>query len=206
MSRSTINVLLMIALGAVIVITIVTRRDYTQRNTEFLPGMVNSVAYDAFTPNPVFGDGKTLQALPAGTIARGFAPMHYQATPEDALRAGQELHSPLNPADSAADLARGVTVFKNICSPCHGNTAMGDGTVTKRGFPPPPSLMADRAMTMADGQMFHIITYGQNNMPPLTAQISRRDRWCAILHVRALQAKQAAPVAAAPVTAQATKP
>ncbi len=47
--------------------------------------------------------------------------------------------------------------------------------------------MADRAVQMKDGQMFHILTYGQANMPSFAAQLSEDDRWNAILHVRTLQ-------------------
>ena len=32
--------------------------------------------------------------------------------------------------------------------------------------------------------MFQILTNGQNSMPSYAAQISREDRWKAILHVR----------------------
>jgi mono/diheme cytochrome c family protein len=40
---------------------------------------------------------------------------------------------------------------------------------------------------MKDGQMFHVLTYGQGNMPSFAAQLSREDRWNVILHVRMLQ-------------------
>ena len=40
---------------------------------------------------------------------------------------------------------------------------------------------------MSDGQMFHVLTFGQKNMPGYAAQISAADRWQAILHVRSLQ-------------------
>jgi mono/diheme cytochrome c family protein len=64
--------------------------------------------------------------------------------------------------------------------------------VTQRGFPPPPSLLAEHALQMKEGQMFHVLTFGQNNMPSYASQISREDRWNAIAYVRMLQA-QAAP-------------
>jgi mono/diheme cytochrome c family protein len=49
---------------------------------------------------------------------------------------------------------------------------------------------------MKDGQLFHVLTYGQNNMPSYASQLSRGDRWNVILYVRTLQvaAAQAAPV------------
>jgi mono/diheme cytochrome c family protein len=44
---------------------------------------------------------------------------------------------------------------------------------------------------MKDGQIFHILTYGQNNMPSYAGQISRDDRWKVIAYVRSLQAQRA---------------
>jgi hypothetical protein len=66
----------------------------------------------------------------------------------------------------------------------------------KRGYPPPPSLLADNARRIKDGQIFHIITYGQNNMPSYAAQVSVEDRWRAIVFVRSLQAQAPAPATA----------
>jgi mono/diheme cytochrome c family protein len=40
---------------------------------------------------------------------------------------------------------------------------------------------------MPDGQMFHVLTYGQGRMPPVATQLASDDRWRAILHVRQLQ-------------------
>ena len=56
-----------------------------------------------------------------------------------------------------------------------------------RGFPPPPSLLADQAVRLADGQIFHIVTYGQKNMPSYAAQVPLDDRWRVIAYVRSLQ-------------------
>jgi mono/diheme cytochrome c family protein len=186
--RAMFNILLLAVLIVVVVSIWFLKRDYTQRNQEFLPGMVVSVPFDAQAENNHFADGKTLQALPEGTIERNHVPIHYKATLEDAKRAGEELSNPI--ADTLEkDIERGSTVFANICSPCHGAGGLGDGNVVKKGFPPPPSLFAEKAMNMKDGQMFHIMTYGQNNMPSLTAQVQRMDRWRVVSYVRSLQKK-----------------
>ena len=42
---------------------------------------------------------------------------------------------------------------------------------------------------MKAGQMFHVLTFGQNNMPSYASQLSREDRWNAIAYVRTLQAQ-----------------
>ncbi|MDP6610276.1 MAG: cytochrome c [Vicinamibacterales bacterium] len=167
-------------------------RDQTLPNFEFLPEMVRSVPAEAFSESAVFGDGVTMRPPVAGTIPRGWMPLHYEATEEDALRAGVELVNPFSPDDAAA-LARGARVYAAWCQVCHGGGGLGDGPVTRRGVPPPPSLLAEHALEMPDGQMFHVSTYGQNNMAAYAAQVSREDRWKAILHIRSLQEQAPAP-------------
>jgi mono/diheme cytochrome c family protein len=93
------------------------------------------------------------------------------------------------PPLDTAQRERGATVFTNFCQVCHGPLGLGNGPVALGGFPPPASLQAERAVQMKAGQMFHVLTYGQGNMPSLAAQLSEDDRWSVILHVRtALQA------------------
>lgn len=169
--------------------------DVSRPNFEFLPQMAHASRYNTFAENPSFPDGKTLQAPVPGTIARGPLPLHYAATPADAIRAGEELVSPVSPENVRAR-TRGEQVFKSFCVPCHGPSATGMGTVTQRGVPPPPSLLAPHAVQLKDGQLFHILTYGQNNMASYASQVSRDDRWNVIAYVRSLQA--AANPAAAP--------
>jgi len=178
--------------------------DLSRPNVEFLPQMAHGARYNAYAANPNFPDGKTLQAPIAGTVARGALPLHYSPAAADALRAGNEL---LRPAASETPRARarGEHVFRNYCAVCHGADGAGIGTVTQRGVPPPPSLLASHALQMKDGHMFHVLTYGQNNMASYAGQLSRDDRWNVIVYVRALQ-KAAAPAPAEPVKAAANPP
>lgn len=165
--------------------------DTSKPNYEILPGMLYSIPYDAFAGNPNFPDGKTLQPPVRGTIARGQLPLNFEATPEDALRAGDELQGPIA-ADDTEALRRGSRAYVSFCLPCHGPTGKGDGLVPKRGFPPPPTFFRDETRNMKDGQLFHIITYGQGNMPPYAVQVTQDDRWKIIAYIRSLQANDAA--------------
>jgi mono/diheme cytochrome c family protein len=187
--KNTLNFWLFLGLlFTVALCLLLEQRDVSRPHYDFLPEaqMTYAVAYDSFSPNPNFPDGLTLRAPPAGTVARGHLPLHDQPTLEDALRAGQELKNPFTEVD-ARRLKRGGDVFENVCQVCHGPIGEGNGPVTQHGFPLAASLLADRAVRMRDGQMFHIVTYGQAKMPALAAQLSPEDRWCAILHVRMLQ-------------------
>jgi mono/diheme cytochrome c family protein len=186
-----LNVLMLVLLVGTLVVALSLGRDVTRPNYEStVEGqMGRSPAYSSFAPNPNFPDGLTLRIPPAGTVARGRLPLSYQATQEDALRAGLELQNPFSEKDENRR-QRGSFVFANYCQVCHGPLGLGDGAVTQGGFPPPPSLLADRAVRMPQGQMFHVLTYGQGRMPSVAPQLSRDDRWCAILYVRQLQQYQ----------------
>ncbi len=187
MSSKALNRVLFVILVFMVGTVFLVRRDYTTKNVEFLPGMVSGVAYGPQSANPIFQDRKTLQMPVKGTVARGFEPLLYTPDPEGALRAGLELGSSLDPKDSTGDLARGAFVFNTFCTPCHGSGGAGDGLIPQRGFPPPPSLLAEHAVTMKDGQIFHIITYGQRTMPALAGQVVRDDRWRVVNFIRTLQ-------------------
>ncbi len=190
------NIVLLVVLAAALAANWYARDDPAARAYEFAPQMAHSPRYGAFSPNPNFDDGQTLRLPEPGTIPRGLRPLGYGATPAEAARAGQELHSPIAAGDSTAE-ARGAVVFANFCQPCHGARGLGDGVVAQRGFPPPPSLIAPHALELPDGRMFHILSYGQGNMASYASQLSRDDRWKVIRHVRTLQGAAVPPVAGA---------
>lgn len=183
--------------------------------------MTYSPAFRAYSANANLPDGRTLQPSVPGTIARGETPIYYQATPEDALRAGEELKNPYDPDSDAGKAAveRGAEVYRITCIPCHGAGGAGDGLVAKRGFPPPPSFLNPDSLKtkdgqkMKDGQLFHILTYGQGGMSSYAAQIPPPRRWDVIQYIRDLQreAAQAAadaaelPPAPEPLTDQPTE-
>ena len=194
MSRTTLNTVLLILFVVSVGLNWYGAPDLSRRNFEYFPNMARSARYNAFAPNPNFSDRKTLQQPVPGTVPRGSHPLHFVATKEDAIRAGEELHDPFTGADARAT-ARGQFVFGSFCMPCHGAGGRGDGPVALHGFPAPPSLLADKARELKDGEIFHILSVGQGNMPSYAAQVSQADRWRVILYVRKLQeeSKQAPP-------------
>jgi cbb3-type cytochrome c oxidase subunit III len=187
--RALLNLVLLAAcVGVFTASRTIPVRDVTRPHYDFVPErqMSQHVAFESFAANANFRDGLTFRSPPEGTIARGQVPLHYEPTPVDAVRAGEELKNPFS-EDDAARLARGAAVFASFCQVCHGPTGFGNTPVTQRGFPQTPSLMGERALAMKDGHMFHVLTFGQGNMPAHAAQLSREDRWSVILHVRLLQ-------------------
>jgi len=198
MTHSRLNLVLAALLVAVLSAAAFSRSDRARPNDEFLPDMKYSPAYTAFEAHPRTPMQRTLQPPVAGTIARGESPLHYAATPDEALRAGAELVNPCAPdtPERLASQERGWLHYQHLCTSCHGPQGLGDGPVSKRGFPPPPSLQTGKSVGMADGQLFHILTYGQNTMPSFAAELDVQRRWDLINFVRSLQ--RPAPTTPAP--------
>ncbi len=88
--------------------------------------------------------------------------------PAGAIDASPEAPAAAVKPDSAAllqaSVQRGGQVYNVYCIACHGASGAGDGPVAKRGFPPPPPLPTGKSVQMRDGQLFHILTYGQRSM------------------------------------------
>ncbi len=162
--------------------------DWTHRNVSYAPDMAISPAAATYSPGALPLADRRLRTPVPGTVPRGPLPLRYEATEAEALRAGLELHMP-DAIVANNDPARGATLFAAFCQPCHGGEGHGDGVTMKRGFQPPPSLLTQPARDMKDGQMFHVITYGQKLMPSHASQVGSDDRWRLILHVRRLQVR-----------------
>jgi mono/diheme cytochrome c family protein len=198
------NLVLGLFLAAVFALLVLLRVDHSQPNYQVNLGddMTYSPAYSSFSKNPNFANGRTIQAAVPGTIARGTQVLHFQATSEEAIRAGEQLANPLDPSTSEgiASAARGAVAFQTFCIACHGADGTGNGPVAKRGFPPPPSLLVGKSREMKDGQLLHILTYGQNSMPQFAAQLSLERRWDVINYIRTVQEAAPLPTATPPDT------
>lgn len=171
------NVVLLALFALTLALHVRFQAEPSRPNVEFFPNMARSPAYESFSENPNFADGKTLQLPPPHVVAYGAA-----------LAAAPAPENPFSRDDLAA-YTRGAAVYRSYCLPCHGPAGRGDGAVAMRGFPAPPPLNSENALKMSDAKMFEIVSGGQKNMPSYAAQIPEADRWKVILYVRALQEK-----------------
>jgi mono/diheme cytochrome c family protein len=205
---SRTNIVLAVFLLVVIASSLLIQVDHSRPNLQIYLGddMTYSPAYRAYDPNQNFADGRTAQPPVPGTIARDEMPIHFEATPEGAVRAGEQLTNPYEPASEelAVSAERGAAAYRVFCTPCHGGGGAGDGPVSTRGFPPPPSLLTGKSLQMKDGQLFHILTYGQGNMPPFAAQLLPDRRWDLVNYVRSIQ-QRAPPATQSSASPAATK-
>lgn len=192
MNASARGYLIVAAIAAVFVLMLdkLVSADLTQRNYEigFMTEMVYSKAGEPFAPNEALPGGRTLQPLVEGTIVRGQMPLGFGLGADEAARAGRELQSPFA-KDDVAVRELGAELYGIYCTICHDAAGKGRGPVVMRGMLPPPSLLASRATSIADGEMFHILTYGQGNMASYAAQLTEDERWQVVAHVRTLQGK-----------------
>jgi mono/diheme cytochrome c family protein len=154
---------------------------------DYFPDMFYSTAYETFSENPNFENAMTMRVPVAGTVPRGFIPFNYTIDADSRIRAGKELVNPF--LSGSEELARGKEVYTTFCIGCHGNRGEGDGNLYTSGLYPvkPRSLMAESAIGLKDGEIFHSITLGFGSMGAHGSQIRPDDRWKLILYIRNLQ-------------------
>lgn len=107
----------------------------------------------------------------------------------DLMAADTMLVSPISGTE--ADLARGAELYSQFCTPCHGVTGAGDGSVVGQNrIPDIPLLNIRGELTRGytDGYIWGMIGNGRGLMPAYR-RIPAMDRWYLVAYVRQLQAE-----------------
>lgn len=183
----------------------------------YMPDMAYSRTYEAYDlldstlfTNDMFDKGGNkiyFNGSPAsGTIKRG--EMFPYTLPNDSAgyAASAGVQNPLG-ALTAQELEEAGRLYNINCGVCHGAKGAANGPLAGKvgGI---INLTLDQYKQMADGTMFHSITYGKNNMGSYASQIDRKQRWMVIKYVRTLQgggaAKADSTTAAKPAVADNT--
>lgn len=153
---------------------------------EIFPDMDRQPKIRPQTVDSFFADGLGSRRPPAETIARG---AHWEELPlNTGHMTGSTNFVELNPLPITAELlARGKQRFQISCLPCHGPLGDGNGITKKFGMAVVANLHDKRIVSMADGEIFNVITYGRNLMGPYGPNVAIEDRWAIIAYVRALQ-------------------
>ncbi len=163
----------------------------------YMPDMANSRAYETYSVNPVFADGRTSQGPVAGTVKRGEEfPVHMEMDKLGDTDNYYASRSVPNPIDSltADQLKETERLYLINCGICHGAKLDGNGPLWKDGDGPYPSkpaaLVGDaKYESMPDGQMFYSITFGKNLMGSYASQLSAKQRWQVIRYIKTKQGK-----------------
>lgn len=149
--------------------------------------MADQPRIDAWEPMPNTLQNHERRMPVEGTVARG------QLQTDDHLSRGRHkgmLVETFPFEIDAETLARGRRRFSIFCTPCHGATGNGRGSVVIRGFPQPPNFHSDRLRNAPAGHFFDVITNGIGRMPRFSDRIPLEDRWAIAAYIRALQLSQ----------------
>ena len=183
LNRSLVAVVLIIVFGS-------CDRDRNTTGWEYFDDMAHSAAYETYSPNPNFADGKTMRNPVEGTIPLGYEAYPYVKSDEDRTRAGKELVNPMEP--TVQNLERGKQVFAVYCLNCHGDKGDGKGFLFTSGkYPfPPKSLLSDKVKNNPIGEIYHVETVGFGVMPAHGKQLRPEDRWKVAMYVKEVLQKQ----------------
>ncbi len=174
----------------------------------YMPDMTYSRAYETYAlrDSTIF----TLDAAEAGhkiyyngqsvngSMKRGeLAPYTVPNDSNGLLNLSSLVKNPLAPL-TTADSAEAARLYNINCGICHGAKAEANGPVAAK-IGGVKSIIA-ASPGFSDGRIFHVMTYGQNNMGSYASQLSREQRWRIVQYIRTLEPKTAAatPVVAAP--------
>jgi len=171
----------------------------------YMPDMAYSRAYETYASTAALQEaGVHYNARPVeGTVARGALAAYPFANDSVGYARSAEVKSPLDA--SAIDMTEAERIYLINCGICHGTKLDGNGPLWKGGDGPytaaPRNLISDPlTMNMAEGTMFHSITYGKNLMGGYCSQLSSKQRWEIVAYIKQKQkeAGGAATATAAP--------
>ena len=162
----------------------------------YMPDMSYSRAYETYASTEALTKaGVHYNARPVeGTVARGALASYPFKNDSTGYARSAEVKNPLDPA--TVDLKEAERIYLINCGICHGAKLDGNGPLWKGGDGPypaaPRNLITDPiATTMAEGTMFHSITYGKNLMGGYGSQLSSKQRWAIVTFIKTKQAEAA---------------
>jgi len=204
----TIKIFSAIAVTATIVIAASSCGSKRSPGRVYMPDMAYSRTYEAydlldsmkFTGDVNNKGGKIFfNAKPvAGTIKRG--DLFPYTLPNDSI--GYKMSATVaNPIGemSAADMAEAGRLYNINCAVCHGAKGKANGPMSGKvgGI---VDLTLDQYKALGDGTIFHVMTYGKNNMGSYASQLTKEQRWKIVKYVRTLQGTGGAATAATDTT------
>ena len=164
----------------------------------YMPDMSYSRAYETYASTQNLKDGGiNYTALPVnGTFAKGDLLFHYPYNNDSIGYVNSALVKDPIPAMDAVQYLEAARLYLVNCGICHGTKLDGNGPLWNGGNGPfpaaPKNLLSPDLVKMADGTMFHSITYGKNSMGSYASQLNTTQRWMVIQYIRDKQANSGA--------------
>jgi mono/diheme cytochrome c family protein len=149
---------------------------------------------DPLTYSPLWPDGRSSRPREADTVAFSAGPLAETSSG----RQGVIPPPATAPTYTAAALRRGRQEFEIYCAPCHGPAGDGDGYITRRGFPHPPTYHSTTLREAPDSLFYDVISHGYGIMYPYGDRLAPADRWDVVAYIRALQLAGHAPLSDVP--------
>ena len=184
-----------------IIVTVSSCDSKRQPGKVYMPDMAYSRAYETYAYRDttlftmdiakrggamIYYDAKPV----AGTMKRG--ELFPYTVPNDSnglINLSSQVKNPLPPL-TTPDSLEAARLFNINCAVCHGAKAGNDGPLAPK-IGGVKSIVA-AAPGYSDGRIFHIMTYGQNNMGSYASQLDRKQRWMIVQYIRSLLPKTAA--------------
>jgi len=175
--RSTLLILSLIILWS-------CDRNRNMPGYDFLPDMVYSQAFEAYSENNVFKDSTTQQLPVYGTMPEDFVAFRFDVLPENRLLAGQTLLS--REQMTMKDVFDGKKLFGIFCINCHGVNGEGNGFLITSGKVPikPANMTDERLVLTSRGELFHVVTVGFGLMGSYGSILSEQDRWKVVEYIK----------------------
>ena len=164
-------------------------RDPNDTGIEYAPEMYHSIPYEPFTQvegeYAPFKNKMNQQVPPEGSIAINGDP-NYPYYGDTITKDDPRVKAIQNPLPYSEVLAEeGKVLYERFCLQCHGSKGAGDGLVAQHEAINPPKYV-----NYTDGQVFHVITNGQNIMGSHASQITVEERWKITHYVQDLAGKK----------------
>ncbi len=183
-----LNIALIITLTIVFISCDKTRRS---PGRAYMPDMGYSVAYETQSSTErLEKKGVHYTGLPVpGTVARGDMMAYPFKNDSAGYAQSATVKNPL--AGEKTDMKNAERLYLVNCAICHGAKLDGNGPLWKDGNGPftaaPKNFMADDMKKMAEGTMFHSVTYGKGQMGSYASQLNTKQRWEVIAYVKSKQ-------------------
>ena len=153
-----------------------------------MPDMTYSRAYEAYADNNLKKENINYIPYPVeGTIRRGDLFPYTLPNDSNGYKMSAEVKDPLPPLDTI-QMAEAQRLFNINCAICHGPKLDAQGPLSTGGkIPAVANFTLAQYVKMPEGTMFHVATYGKNNMGSYASQLSRKQRWMVIQYIKSKQ-------------------
>lgn len=178
----------------------------------YMPDMFYSRAYETYAPTTELKDaGVNFDRMPvSGAIARETNLDFVYPFKNDSAGYAMSatVKNPLDTLGAAIDLKEAERLYLIHCAICHGSKLDGNGPLFDNGNGPytaaPKNFKDPAVIALADGTMYHSITYGIRAMGGYASQVTPIQRWEIISYIRSKQKGTATTAAGTDSTATKT--